>query len=153
MPTFPHPYVAVLDTTINGSGGLLYVDLPRRDRAGAVVRNCDAERQNLCDGIQPGTDFPSVGAYQAANAGGYDAFVSILDPTQSGTGTLTYSTYFGGTGNDVARSIAVDASGVVYVSGYTFSTNFPVTGRGLRHYLWRRRRCVSVQAGSRRRTI
>jgi hypothetical protein len=79
-------------------------------------------------GFTLGTDFPTVGAYQATNAGGYDTFVSILDPTQSGTGSLTYSTYFGGVGSDIARSIAVDSAGVVYVSGYTFSTNFPVTG-------------------------
>ena len=38
---------------------------------------------------------------------------------------LVYSTYLGGTGSDVGRSIAVDASGNAYVTGDTSSTGFP----------------------------
>jgi hypothetical protein len=44
------------------------------------------------------------------------------------TGTaLIYSTYLGGNGHDSDNSIAVDASGNAYVSGDTFSTDFPTT--------------------------
>ena len=125
--TFPHPYIAVLDTTINGSGGLLYSTYlggtGQEQSSGIATLNGKV----YVTGFTIGDDFPVGAAYQTARAGGYDAFVSILDPTQSGAASLVYSTYFGGTGNDIARSIAVDANGVVYVSGYTFSTDFPTT--------------------------
>jgi len=39
-------------------------------------------------------------------------------------GTLTYSTYLGGSGDDEASSIAVDRAGNTYITGYTLSTNF-----------------------------
>jgi hypothetical protein len=45
----------------------------------------------------------------------------VIDPT------LSYSTYLGGSGDDFTTSIAVDAAGSVYISGYTSSTNFPTT--------------------------
>ena len=45
----------------------------------------------------------------------------VIDPV------LSYSTYLGGSGEDVATSVAVDASGNAYVTGSTTSVNFPAT--------------------------
>jgi hypothetical protein len=45
----------------------------------------------------------------------------ILDPV------LIYSTYLGGSSEDTALSIAVDASGDAYVAGETFNTSFPLS--------------------------
>jgi hypothetical protein len=45
----------------------------------------------------------------------------VIDPV------LVYSTYLGGSDEDVAHAIAVDASGAVYVAGQTYSTDFPVS--------------------------
>jgi hypothetical protein len=59
------------------------------------------------------------------NNNGYfanDAFVTKFSP--SGT-NLVYSTFLGGANNDVANSIAVDAAGNAYVTGWTVSTNYP----------------------------
>ncbi|MBN1291748.1 MAG: SBBP repeat-containing protein, partial [Candidatus Latescibacteria bacterium] len=53
-----------------------------------------------------------------------DAFVTKLNA--SGT-NIVYFTYLGGTGYDTGTGIAVDSSGNAYVTGYTASTNFPVT--------------------------
>ena len=52
-----------------------------------------------------------------------DIFVTKLDPQ----GNTIYSTYFGGTGSDVAQGIAVDSLGAAYVTGTTNSPDFPVT--------------------------
>jgi len=71
-------------------------------------------------------DFPTtLGAVQPLIAGGFfDAFVTKLDPTGS---TLVYSTYLGGISDDWGNKIAVDADGNAYVTGGTYSTNFPTT--------------------------
>ncbi len=67
-------------------------------------------------------DFPTVNPLQAALARGYDAFITKLSPT----GTILYSTYLGGSGDDMGLGIAVDSAGNAYVTGSTQSTNFPV---------------------------
>ena len=69
-------------------------------------------------------DFPTAIPVQATNGGGFDAFVTKLEPTGS---TLTYSTYLGGSGNDAGLGIAVDGSVHAYVMGQTFSSDFPTT--------------------------
>jgi len=51
-----------------------------------------------------------------------DAFLTKLNPD----GTIAFSTYFGGSGEDVANAIALDASGNIYIAGATSSTDFPV---------------------------
>ena len=69
------------------------------------------------------TNFPTASPLQAAHGGGvFDAFVAKLNATGS---ALIYSTYLGGSGWDGGSGIAVDASGNAYVTGYTYSTNFP----------------------------
>ncbi len=76
-------------------------------------------------GYTASTNFPTTtGAYKTANQGGvYDAFVSKFSPA----GTLVYSTYLGGSGNDIAYGIAVDSAGNAYVTGSTSSADFPTT--------------------------
>src|SRR5204863_73483 len=72
------------------------------------------------------TDFPgaSSSTIQSSNGGGIDAFVAKIN---AGGTALAYSTYLGGSGEDVGQGIAVDSAGHAYVTGYTFSTNFPTT--------------------------
>src|SRR3989449_673084 len=70
-------------------------------------------------------NFPTTpGATQPDFGGDRDAFVTKLDPTSS---ALVYSTYLGGSGSDQGFGIAVDTAGSAYVTGSSFSTNFPTT--------------------------
>lgn len=75
-------------------------------------------------------DFPvTAGAYQTTFGGGTcgaapcsDAFIAELDPAGS---SLLYSTFLGGSNNDSGSAIALDSAGRVFVTGSTFSDNFP----------------------------
>ena len=93
-----------------------------------------------CTGAGTGTciGFPITGdAFQnvdnAAANGGSNAFMTKLNAT--GT-ALDYSTYLGGSSglvtsngiDDEGNGIAIDSSGLVYVTGVAISTDFPTTG-------------------------
>ncbi|HET6464633.1 MAG TPA: SBBP repeat-containing protein, partial [Nitrospiria bacterium] len=71
------------------------------------------------------TDFPTANPLRIAcfvvSMGCHDVFVSMLKDDGSG---LVYSTYLGGSSDDEGKAIAVDASGNVYVTGFTLSTDF-----------------------------
>jgi hypothetical protein len=68
-------------------------------------------------------------AVQAYNQGGYESMLYLLDPSAaSEDDTLKFETFLGGSSTDIATGVASDASGAIYLSGYTLSTNFPVAG-------------------------
>jgi hypothetical protein len=69
---------------------------------------------------------PHLGLYPA------DAFVAEIDP---GGSNLLYSTYLGGESSDAAYGIALDPSNNVYLTGFTYSTNFPTTTNALQERL------------------
>jgi hypothetical protein len=71
---------------------------------------------------QTGPDFPITQDAIQAWAGRSDAFVARLSP--DGT-SLTFSTFLGGSGNDIAWDIGVDNLGSMYVAGKTSSPDFP----------------------------
>ena len=84
----------------------------------------DATGHAYVGGDTQSADFPTIGAFQAAIGGGFDAFVTKLNSN----GTYVFSTFLGGVGNEHVGGIAVDSSGAAYVAGGTFSTNFPLAG-------------------------
>ena len=69
-------------------------------------------------------NFPRRYALQGGLRGASDAFVTQLIST-TGAYTLGLSTYLGGGGNDAAYGVAVDAEGDIYVTGQTYSGDFP----------------------------
>ena len=76
-------------------------------------------------GLTQSFNFPTTaGAFQTRGAGDTtSAFVAKLDPAGS---ALVYCTYLGGSGGTGGGSLAVDASGNVYVAGST-GIDFPTT--------------------------
>jgi len=76
-------------------------------------------------GITNSTTFPGVtaGSIQPAISGGTsDAFVTKINA--AGT-AIVYSTFLGGSGEDLGLGIAVDGAGNAYITGDTSSTTFP----------------------------
>ncbi len=73
-------------------------------------------------GTTESPNFPTMGPFQPSNGGASDAFVTKIKASGS---ALAYSTYLGGSAADSGQGIAVNAAGNAYVTGFTFSTNFP----------------------------
>jgi hypothetical protein len=70
-------------------------------------------------------DYPTTpGAHDMSPNGGDDAFVTRLNAAGS---ALFHSTYLGGTDQDFGYSIAVDGAGGAYITGETFSPDYPTT--------------------------
>ncbi len=106
--------VLLYSTYLGGSGG---------DIAYGIA--VDVSGNAYVTGETWSTDFPvTPGSYDTTQYGSWDAFVAKLDGSGS---ALVYATYLGGSGGDIAYGIAVDVSGNAYVTGETWSTDFPVT--------------------------
>ncbi|MEW6413308.1 MAG: SBBP repeat-containing protein [Candidatus Zixiibacteriota bacterium] len=73
------------------------------------------------------TDLPIVGGFQPVHSGGgylgYDIFLSKFSPT---AGSLLYSTFMGGTDDDFGEGMCVGRYNDVYLTGYTYSFDFPL---------------------------
>ena len=61
-----------------------------------------------------------------------DAFVAELE---TNGGSLIYSTYLGGNSSDAAYGLAIDAAGDAFVTGFTYSTNYPATAAAILGHL------------------
>jgi hypothetical protein len=113
--------VLVYSTYLGGSGSDLGLGIAVDEDGCAYVT-----------GLTASLNFPTTpGAFQPANAGSEDAFVTKLN--RRGTAVL-YSTYLGGSGSDAGllpatffAGIAVDEDGNAYLTGPTTSPDFPTT--------------------------
>ncbi|MEJ7654703.1 MAG: SBBP repeat-containing protein [Chloroflexia bacterium] len=105
----------VYSTYLGGSGG---------DQGLALAS--DSAGNAYITGFTDSTNFPTANAIQSANGGFQDAFVTKINA--AGT-AFVYSTYLGGSGEfnsaEFGEGIAVDSAGNAYVTGSTFSDNFP----------------------------
>jgi hypothetical protein len=101
----------VYSTYLGGSGD---------DHGGGVA--VDLAGNASVSGYTNSTNFPTVSALQPTYGGGAnDAFVAKLNRT----GAAVHVTYLGGNGDDGSLGLAVDELANAYVTGYTYSTNFP----------------------------
>jgi len=116
----------VFVTKISADGSTLvystYVGGSGNDSGNAIAVNSAGNA--FVTGGTASSDFPVTGSadQQTYGGGSLDAFVLEL----ATSGSMTFSTYVGGSGTDVATGIAVDGSGNTYIAGSTTSTNFPV---------------------------
>jgi len=82
----------------------------------------NANGEAFVTGNTVSSNFPTANALQPTFKGYRDLFVSRLNASGS---ALIYSTYLGGSGDDQAGAIAIDAANVAYITGTTASTDFP----------------------------
>jgi hypothetical protein len=142
-PTFPGASgtlpdaAAVFVTKIDADGSsLLYSTYVGGTGTGTDSGNgiaVDASGDAFVAGGTTSTTFPTTSvAFQKTLKGAGNAFVFELVP--DGT-SLTYCTYLGGSGNDVALGIALDSAGNAYPVGETSSTDFPTSPNPLQGYV------------------
>jgi len=73
------------------------------------------------------TPFPTTaGAFDQTFNGVTDAFVTKIDSSQAGAASLIYSTYLGGSLEDLGNGIAVDGTGSAYVTGSTDTSELAI---------------------------
>ncbi|HZS88593.1 MAG TPA: SBBP repeat-containing protein [Chloroflexota bacterium] len=114
-------FVAKLDPTGTNLMWATYLGGSGTDVARGIA--VDAQDIVYMAGYTSSSDFPTQIPIQSGFGGGtYDAFISALAPDGS---SLSYSTYLGGSGNDTAQGVAIDATGAAYVAGYTSSPDYP----------------------------
>lgn len=94
---------------------------------GGVDIQVDSSEHFYIAGYTSSSDFPTINAYDDTYNMGenpyYDAFVTKFSP--DGT-ILLFSTYLGGTNTDCAYGLEIDKQETVYITGVTWSSDFPV---------------------------
>ena len=131
-------FVTRLNTSAGGAASLVYSTYlggSNEDEGRAIT--LDGAVAVYVTGYTVSRDFPTTegafdrgcGTDSACNGGYRDAFVAKLNTSAGGAASLVYSTYLGGSGTDVGRGIAVDASGNAWVTGSSATTDFPVGSR------------------------
>jgi hypothetical protein len=118
IPDYDPRYSMVIDpvlsysTYLGGSG----------DEGGLAIA-VDGAGNTYVAGSTASAAFPKMPGHPRSG-NDTDAFVAKLN--NSGT-ALVYVTYLGGTGNEIATGLAIDAAGNAYVAGGTGSRDFPTT--------------------------
>jgi len=140
-PTFSIDYpttISAFDTTHNGNRDVFVTklnaagsDLSRSTFIGGSNSDeaygiaIDTTGNAFVAGTTESANYPTTGgAFQASFSGVRDVFLTKLNAF--GTG-LAYSTFIGGSSVDLGQGITIDAAGHAFVTGSTFSGNFPIT--------------------------
>jgi len=107
----------VYSTYLGGTGS----EAPRR-----MLR--DQQGRLVIVGYTLSSDFPTTpDGFQPQPRRAGQVFLTILDPKRAAGEGLIYSTYFGGSGGEVAYDVTLDAKGRIYLTGYTLSRDFPLS--------------------------
>ena len=119
--------IGLMDMTKFGVDSLLYTTYFGGSRVDEVRKIAlDANGNLLVTGHTLSPDLPVTGDAAQMNYGGNgDVFVAIVNANNPAF--ISYLTYLGGSHGEVAYDIASDNAGFLYVTGYTLSSDFPVT--------------------------
>lgn len=98
-----------------------YIGGISRDRAFAVATENDGTTYVAGESLS--SDFPVTASAYQSTRNGTDIFLLRLKPKGK---AIEYSTFLGGTGNDIALGLVVAGPETVLLSGRTSSANFPV---------------------------
>ena len=109
---------------LNAQGNALvystYIGGSEYDQGRALA--VDGQGNAYLTGITESPNFPTKNPIQTKFGGKQDTFA--LKVNAAGT-ALVYSTYLGGSENDVGHAITVDGGGNAYITGLSNSSNFP----------------------------
>jgi hypothetical protein len=114
-------------TKVNAAGSALVYSTVLGGTAsdGANGVDVDGAGNAWLTGITSSANFPvTAGAADASFNGVADVFIAELNAAGS---SLLYSTYLGGAQSDSGNDVAIDSAGDVYVTGHTYSIDFPAT--------------------------
>lgn len=115
-------FVAKLDSTGSSLVYCTYVGGARGDEKPRAIAVDNAGNAYVA-GETRSSDFPTLNPAQATYGGGYDGVIFKLNAAGS---ALVYSTFLGGSADDQAYGVALDAANDAFITGTTLSTNFPV---------------------------
>jgi PKD repeat protein len=123
----PYSYCGYV-TKMNANGnGLVFCTYLGASASYNYIYGCGSDQygNTYVSGYTAASNFPvTSGAFQTTMSTSPDIFVTKLNTT--GTG-LIYSTFLGGNNSDYVYGMYVDKDGYAYMTGYTYSTNFPVS--------------------------
>jgi hypothetical protein len=113
-------------TKFSPSGQLLYATYLGGDSYEHITSvNVDNENNIVVAGMTSSSGFPTTGhALQSSFAGGGDGFITKISPN----GSLLYSTFFGGSGEDWIYGMEFDADGNYMFGGFTSSSGLGTAG-------------------------
>ncbi|MCX6625225.1 MAG: SBBP repeat-containing protein, partial [Acidobacteria bacterium] len=114
---------------LNKNGDVLFSTyLGGSGTEGAGGIQLDKDGNIYLTGSTSSLNFPvSADALQRTSGGATDSYLVKLDPTGS---RILYSSYLGGSANEVGNAVALDTAGNVYLAGWTSSSNFQTKGSG-----------------------
>jgi hypothetical protein len=123
-------FVTRLNTNASGAQSLVYSSyLGGSTFSYGYSIAADASGNAYVSGLTASPNFPTKNGFQpniSSNSGiQLDAFMAKIDTNSSGSNSLAYSTYLGGTGVEFEAYVAADQAGHAYVAGTTSSTDFP----------------------------
>jgi hypothetical protein len=105
------------------------------DKARAIALDASGTHVHIT-GTTLSAAFPTqAGGFQTNNASAYFAEEGFITKFNASNAAVQFSTFCGGSDADFAQGIAVDASGNVYITGYTFSPNFHIVNPGQGAYV------------------
>ena len=113
-------FIAKLTPDGSAAAFVTYVGGDSADVGRAIT--LDSVGNVFITGATDSTDFPLQGAIQNGSAGFFDVFITALSPSGD---QLLYSTYLGGSGDDIATDIALDIQDNILITGETDSPFFP----------------------------